>query len=201
MADKGDGGNCIQNPCFTRWWGCSMLTLELDSQWFFGYQKRLRRESVISVVCRNLWWCGWREGDQWGVQNMEEEHSVFVWFGDDTRSGVALADCSVASRRDPAWRKRLLSSQVRYTLSYFDFSVTVRFLMEGGRPLDTSSWGKSCQYYHCYHKLTTSNNFRFQLAVSTVKKCLEQRYSNFFCSFLFDFLCLQVHGYGYIMGY
>lgn len=48
MGDKGDGGNYFWNCSSIRWCWCSLLTL--DSHWFFGYQKRLRKESVNFVV-------------------------------------------------------------------------------------------------------------------------------------------------------
>lgn len=56
--------------------------------------------------------CRRRASHQRRIQDLEEEHSIPLWLGDDPRLGMALIDSSVASRRDSTWRQGLHSSPI-----------------------------------------------------------------------------------------
>ena len=40
----------------------------------------------------------WGKSDKWGIQDMEEEHTIFVWSCNDTCSWMAITHCSVVAR-------------------------------------------------------------------------------------------------------
>lgn len=72
---------------------------------------------IFCRLFRNVWWRRRGKSNQWRIQDMEEEHSVSLRFGDDPRFGMAFLDRSVAPRRDPSGGKRLFRSQVILSLS------------------------------------------------------------------------------------
>lgn len=61
-----------------------------------GFPQLLLNCIHLSHSC--VWWCSGGEGDQWGVQDLEEEHPLSLRSGHDPCSGVAQPDCPVAAR-------------------------------------------------------------------------------------------------------
>lgn len=53
----------------------------------------------LMLCCSRFWRRSRGEGDQWGVQDLEEEHSFSLWSGHDPCPGVAQPHCPVAAGR------------------------------------------------------------------------------------------------------
>lgn len=52
---------------------------------------------LLIMLCSCIWWCCGGKGDQWGVQDLEEEHPFPLWPGYDSCPGVAQPHCPVAT--------------------------------------------------------------------------------------------------------
>lgn len=87
-----------------------VITMESPTSWYLaiaGLSSENRPTSPTSPTnsyvsrCR-LRWCYRGTSDKWRIQDMEEEHTIFIWFGDDTCLGMAQFDSSMA-----AWRQQV----------------------------------------------------------------------------------------------
>lgn len=90
---------------------------------------------------RTFWRRGRRKDHQWRIQNLEKEHTVFVWFGDDPCFGMAKPYCAMVTWRNKvsvlisgdfvslwAWIDRRICASLLIFIDFTDcHSVNVQF--------------------------------------------------------------------------